>query len=552
MINKILKEIRYPLFFNDRSEHKDSSILSLYSSRTFQSCRSIFTVDKTNKIESTTNQIFKKSFPSFYNFSIRSKTFVALGALTVSLYYLFQKEKKKQTQQETSEHARIEIKDQPQVNIPWFSDGGGYNDSFSLAQSYEDYKKMCEALNKNNKTFERAQNGKTPVYLFPDYVIKDLRQEKGFSRSINIKKVATILSEQKSTHLVVPQFAFYKSYLIEERLPLPKSDYHAIGLYATYPHLFNEAVKEFVHLFSEGHLYDILSHQRHPMSQLGDGQIVRYDNIPLYLKEEKGAYVGKIGLIDLEHFSPKPDRQGLQLLARIFPYHLELIREEAKQLPKLKVDEIRLREAAEKGKESINAIYLDYVKWLKDNNISSVELVIRPEIQKEVSIHLEKLLQNLHDSMKEHQHIEYSEYSYVAKNQIQSMEFTNDPQQIAKLATQITDLVVSNLKKEISNYQEIILKKRDKNNLSPPDLVELRSVIFRRYEIHKNLEKLLKNKLNIRLIRQSKDANTNYLLPIIAEYIAAQVIEEFANSKQFFDYNLGYYSGCHQICWVRF
>ena len=83
-------------------------------------------------------------------------------------------------------------------------------------------------------------------------------------------------------------------------------------------------------MFSKSFLCDLVSHHNIPLGMIeGVGDFVRYDNLPLYVITKNGKKEGRIGLIDLEHFKNKPNEKGLETLARIFPYHLEIIKEEA-------------------------------------------------------------------------------------------------------------------------------------------------------------------------------------------------------------------------------
>ena len=88
--------------------------------------------------------------------------------------------------------------------------------------------------------------------------------------------------------------------------------------------------------------------------------MVRYDNLPLFITIEKGRRVGKIGLIDLEHIKElvqDPDNDFYQIqqfsrfkdLVRIFPYHLDLIKAEAEKIGLLEGDGWDLTGAAKRG-----------------------------------------------------------------------------------------------------------------------------------------------------------------------------------------------------------
>ena len=113
-------------------------------------------------------------------------------------------------------------------------------------------------------------------------------------------------------------------------------------------------------------------YQSNPLGNIaGVGDFVRYDNLPMYIVEEDGRRVGKIGLIDLEHMQEGPSSQGLETLVRIFPFHLDVIINEAKKL-RMKVDEVSLEASAEKGRKYLQVGFIDHLKWLQQKGISTL------------------------------------------------------------------------------------------------------------------------------------------------------------------------------------
>lgn len=178
---------------------------------------------------------------------------------------------------------------------------------------------------------DRAQGGKTKVFLPPTLpiAIKECGREKALERLYKMQKVRSILFD--SSPLIVPKAALHGKFLIEERLPININPYHNICTYLENLESFDEAVKDMVHLFFNTYISLLLISK---ISSTGELFFtgVRYDNIPLYLEDGPDGKVGKIGLIDLERImdpSERSDTYKMCVLATIFPYHADIIIEEA-------------------------------------------------------------------------------------------------------------------------------------------------------------------------------------------------------------------------------
>ena len=189
-------------------------------------------------------------------------------------------------------------------------------------------------------TLTRAKDGKSPVYLGPHFVVKEKmayadQDMFGVDRSQKIFFANVAISRNKFSHLIVPkiQGEIDGKFLFEERLPIHVDE--SQNIYRQHRDAFTPAVKEFVHLLIRCQFADLLS--RHNNFHCFVTPVPRYDNVCPYV--EKG--VGKLGLVDLEHFDNDrwrrsvPDDFGVKVnycdidtcatLIHLFPLHFEEI-----------------------------------------------------------------------------------------------------------------------------------------------------------------------------------------------------------------------------------
>lgn len=390
-----------------------------------------------------------------------------------------------------------------------------------------------------SQSIRQAKGGKTQVYLpdkLPDVVLKKSGRKEGIERFHQMQGVRNILKEQKASHLIIPKANLVKGYLVEERLPINVDRFHNIGLYLSDPRAFDDAVREMTRLFSKVTLSDLVNPQLHPISHIkGVGDDIRYDNLPLYVVEENGVKKGKIGLIDLEHMQNKPKPEGLEVLARIFPLHVDIIKEEAKNL-KLKVNEKNLTNAAEKGKKYFKGGYTDHLEWIKQKGLTSQPIQVSPEREKELTKLVEKELLKLNqghnDLFKRQGYGEQPEKNFL----------TQDPHQSAKtLAASITPIIIDSIK----TAAEKKINKAQGKELSESKLVKIRSPLLKRLTLHKEVEKqLLKNDtITFKDFRSTMD---------VSEQLTHAVLEELVRGGELYSYDPAYYTGGHNLCWIRF
>ncbi len=242
----------------------------------------------------------------------------------------------------------------------------------NLDETTQNYAKYI--LQSGNLTqMPRASCGNTPVYFpptLPSVVFKVTTTPSSATRRVNqMRTTREILNSLKCTHLVIPRGFINDRIIVEERLPINVTYPFNMGLYLSELTLFDEPVREFTRLFSKANLNDLLQDSgRHPMSQIeGVGNGIRYDNLPFYLVEENGERKIKIGLIDLETISFTPDPKSLNTLARIFPYHAHIIREEAIKLGMTIPDEFDSE--TRKGILFYTVGYSNHVNWLAEKGL---------------------------------------------------------------------------------------------------------------------------------------------------------------------------------------
>lgn len=234
--------------------------------------------------------------------------------------------------------------------------------------SYPLYSTLCKkAAGEEASKMSQADSGNTPVYLpneMPEVVLKKSGRDQAISRFHKMQEIRSILNKQKSSHLVIPRASLFQNFLVEERLPIHSSTFKNIEIYVSDVNLFTSSVRELTRLFSRVSIDDLVNKQFHYLNCIV-GDMVRYDNLPLYIAEENGKKIGKIGLIDLEqtHPSTESSTNPLGVLVRIFPYHLNVIKDEAKKL-KMSFDENHLNQMAEVGEKYIYHVFDGYMNWL--------------------------------------------------------------------------------------------------------------------------------------------------------------------------------------------
>ena len=323
----------------------------------------------------------------------------------------------------------------------------------------------------------RAEAGFTRVVLpeaYPEIVLKASlnRSELRFIQMLLMRKQ---LKELGCSHLIIPRVIRVKNYLIEQRLPISVNSFDNMRLYCSQPGLFDEAVREMVGLSTICDITsDLLDYRIHPLCKsAGVEDFVRYDNLPLYKVSIDGVEQGRLGLIDLERMGPTQHGETLRSITRIFPYHYDIIKEEADRLVIPYDDEI-LKAAVADGKKYLAAGYEDHYKWLQEkgvlDNFKGWSLGISEERMNDVKKAVAKELMSMNDGM-----ILAEGDGYT----VRSLEgFLKDGATSAEILSDgITETVIKNLTREINENFRQNAQGKTSAQLAKSNLVKLRSLL---------------------------------------------------------------------------
>lgn len=229
------------------------------------------------------------------------------------------------------------------------------------------------------KKLTRAPDGKTPVHFIKDIpvIIKCTRGDaQALSRIRGMWKARSICRIYHYEHLVIPRVAIRERNLLESRLLITSTHTkRQIGLYVENRDLFTKAVKEFAEFLCRSDFDDLLSGKGSYIENFGTP---RFDNLPLYIEDG----VGKIGLIDLEGFSPLQNpvskevyEQAILTTLAFFPLHFDEIFETVARLhPPIRDIRDHLKnnwqEFVTDKKHWINAVYRTHADFLQRNKVT--------------------------------------------------------------------------------------------------------------------------------------------------------------------------------------
>jgi len=208
---------------------------------------------------------------------------------------------------------------------------------------FEKSKKYMD-VNFDVTKLSRAPAGKTQVYLPKDLpiVLKLSGSPQNKQRFEQMQQAREILKKNHYQHLVIPKARINGEWIIESRLSIAEHELKkVIGFYKENTAFFTEAVKEFTGFLCQGEFTDFVSYSNSVMEMgFRFAGVGRYDNVTL-LSIENG--IGKIGLIDLEHFTPGTQSinyfESCLSAICLFPYHFqEIVEEVSKYCPSLMSD----------------------------------------------------------------------------------------------------------------------------------------------------------------------------------------------------------------------
>lgn len=248
----------------------------------------------------------------------------------------------------------------------------GINTTIPIAPHFEQAKHYAQNPKKLLRE-PRASAGKTAVYLPKQLpIVLKHSQDQCKSRIEQMEDARKICTQNRFDHLVIPEARICGEFIVESRLPLSGHGFQeTIAFYAENRDLFTPAVREFTQFFCQAHLEDLVGTSASVFERFGP--IPRYDNIPLYL--ENG--VGRIGLVDLEHFNPHPPSfcsiYSWSNLFYLFPYHIEEILEEVSHFDP-RIGNGEADKFIEKSRKAIvefrQSIYERHLEFIKGHGIS--------------------------------------------------------------------------------------------------------------------------------------------------------------------------------------
>lgn len=229
------------------------------------------------------------------------------------------------------------------------------------------YKSIC---NGDLHQISLAPEGKSLVYITPNFVLKQLGYYPSFIRFHKMLTARDLLKKMNCSHLSIPKASIYERFLIEERFSIDTSPTFNCLFYSKYRSYFEKTAIDLVRLFAHAYLPYLINIKK---TSIGSGKIhsIRYDNIPFYPVKKNGRVEIHIALIDLERLTTSDlpsTRKRVATVVALFPHHLEAIEKEAQRLG-LAYDEKNVKWAQYLGKKYLASHY----------NESLISKIPRPE-----------------------------------------------------------------------------------------------------------------------------------------------------------------------------
>lgn len=414
---------------------------------------------------------------------------------------------------------------------------------------YPKYLVQCKKTEERETKMARAKGGRAPVYLpkeTPEIVIKRIGKEFSVKRFHKMQEVRAILDSQKSSHLIIPKARLCRNALVEDRLPINVDKYHNMGVYVDHSQLFDDPVREMVRLFSKGILGDLftsgISFVPDVLSE------VRYDNLPFYIVEQNKKKEARIGLIDLEHFGlnhQSSASENLRVLARIFPYHLELIKKEAQQL-NMQIDAKLNKEldvCAKIGEKFLEIEYINHRDFLRKKEVSKTvpeSFPVSPQRIEEVTLVIQKELLKLNEGING----TYTRKKYTI--QPPKSFLLENPEEVAKeLAGVIAKLILDNLKTEIDSHQKEHFSELSEKENAEHQIVRFRSPILYGESICGEVHQLVSKSPKLKVKIEWGDERTS-----ITEQLFYVALKELERGGEIFNFEFG--SNCFDVCCIRY
>ena len=347
------------------------------------------------------------------------------------------------------------------------------------------------------------------------------KDDNTFPGQLQIPELRAILNSQKSSHLTVSEKDLAEDIgNVDGRRNL--------GSCISQPELFNEAVRELTRLYSKIHLSELVGFRP-------------------YTVEENGKKIGKIGLFHLEHIENSPKSYGLKTLVKIFPLHMDIIKEESGKL-KIKFNEDTLEVSALEGKKNLRLGFADHLEWLKRkgvtaHNISPQPFQVSSRRAEEITALLEKELLKLNQGINDL----FVVRGYQHKPQKNFL--TENPEKMAKeLAAKYSDKIIQCIKDFIEGEQKKQLGKLSNKDMSESQFLSLRSPIIDHAEqFHTGVRDSLQFHPKLTFTNEESGEERD-----VAVQLVRVIMDELVRGGEIFYFDPVYYTGGHKVCWIRY
>ncbi len=332
---------------------------------------------------------------------------------------------------------------------------------------------------------------KCPNPHFPDF---DL-----LNRRLNLAIIGrAFLEKYQFQSLTIPNVRVEGIYLVEERLPIKNDGYQSqMELYYKHRELFTNAIEEFTTFLCFWSYSDLLN-KLSSWAYLSEIEVPRYDNTPLFLQNGKG----EMGLVDMEHFSlginyekrledPEIIFHACRTALIFFPFHFDSIFKMGyshnSEIINRKQD---LEEIQKKSLAYFEKIVGNHNRFLVEKGISLVNCskIVEPDNQTKLEIIAE--LQN--DLLEFNFSKTYSNDEKWISDLKHAFEAIDIRSQTNLLKQKIFPLLIEQtLAFNKTWFKKALEENSQKEKNFPTELLELRTVYLRMYELKPLINKKL-------------------------------------------------------------
>ena len=328
------------------------------------------------------------------------------------------------------------------------------------------------------------------------------------------------------SHLFIPETNPVHSLLIQPELRTSIKISDNMQSYCSQTGLFDEAVRDITSELLDGCI--------HPLrKRVGLKHVVRYDNLPLYKVSIDGVEQGGLGLIDREKMKLTHYDKTLRSITRIFPYHYDIIKEEADRRGIPYNDEILKADVAD-GKKHLAVGYEDHCKWLQEKGVldkfEDLNLGLSQERMNDVKKAVEKELISMNEGKILVQKDHYT---------VRSPEgFLKDGATSAKiLAGGITETIIKNLTREINENFLQNVQGKNPDQLTKSNLVKIESFLTEYDKIIDGVSTYFRPSDHYEEIPHDKTCFAATLSDYMTGKLVSVIFDELVNGREMLAYN---------------